>query len=69
MQTSDKQILRTFVVLFLMPFIVAGIGSLMNYLCSCVFMCEFREVQLSAIWIFHVLMGIFFTIVCLVDND
>lgn len=68
MKTSDKQILRVFVVITLMPLIVAALGTAMNYLFSCVFMCSFSSVQLSAIWIFHTLMGIFFTVALLIDN-
>lgn len=67
MKTSDKQLLRVFVVLTITPLLVAGVGSLMNFLISCVFMCPFVEIQLSGIWVFHMLFGIFFATMLLSD--
>jgi hypothetical protein len=67
MKTSDKQLLRCFVVLTIMPLLVAGIGSLMNLMFSWVFMCPFAEVQLSPVWFFHILLGVFFTMMLLAD--
>ena len=67
MKTADKQVLRVFVVLTIMPILTAGIGSLMNLLFSWVFMCSFAEVQLSPVWFFHILLGVFFTVMLLAD--
>lgn len=67
MKTSDKQLLRIFVVVTLMPLLTALIGSLMNLLFSWVFMCPFAEVQLSCIWLFHGLAALFFTTILLAD--
>ena len=67
MKTSDKQLLRVFVVITLMPVLTVAIGSLMNLLFSWVFMCPFVETQLSCIWVFHMLIGFFFTVILLAD--
>ena len=67
MKTSDKQIIRIFAVVTIMPLLVALLGSLMNLLFSWVFMCSFAEVQLSCVWLFHGLMGLFFTTILLAD--
>lgn len=67
MKTADKQVLRVFVVLTIMPILTVGIGSLMNLMFSWVFMCPFAEVQLSPVWFFHILLGIFFTTMLLTD--
>ena len=69
MQTSDKQILRIFVVLLIMPIITALIGSGMNLMLSYVFMTSFSEIQLSPVWFFHCLLGLFFTVSLLTDNS
>lgn len=65
---KDKQLLRVFIVLTTMPFIVAGIATAMNFLLSCVFMCDFKEIQVSAIWILHIIVGFFFTVMLLSDE-
>jgi hypothetical protein len=67
MKTSDKQILRVFVILTLMPVLVALVGTSFNFLFSCVFMCDFVEIQQSAMWIGHTMVGLFFTAILLND--
>ena len=69
MKTSDKQILRIFMVLLIMPIITVLIGSGMNLMFSYVFMTSFSEIQLSPIWFFHCLLGLFFIVSLLTDNS
>lgn len=64
----DKQLLKIFAVITIMPLITAVIGSFMNYIISCVFMCDFKDVQFSAMWVLHGIIGIFFTIMLLGDE-
>lgn len=68
MKASDKQILKVFIIITLMPLVVVTIGSAMNYIFSLVFMCPFQEIQLSCIWVGHVLFGIFFTAALLLQD-
>jgi cell division protein FtsW (lipid II flippase) len=65
MRISDKQLLRIFIVLTMMPLITMVMGSFINLALSWVFMCQFAEIQLSVIWFFHCLVGLFFTIALL----
>jgi hypothetical protein len=64
----DKQLLKIFVIVTVMPIITAIIGSFMNYMISCVFMCDFEYVQCSAMWVLHGIVGIIFTIILLGDE-
>lgn len=68
-QHSDRQILRGFGILTIMPLITASIGSFMNFVFSLVFMFPFVEMQKSPVWIFHGIIGLFFTVMLLSDND
>ena len=65
----DKQLLKIFVIVTVMPIITAIIGSFMNYMISCVFMCDFKDVQISAMWVLHGIIGIFFTIMLFSDEQ
>ena len=64
----DKQILKIFTIVTVMPIITAILGSFMNFVISCTFMCDFEYVQCSAIWVLHGLVGLFFTIMLLGDE-
>jgi hypothetical protein len=69
MKTINKQLLRGFAIITIMPLLTALIGTTMNFLFSLVFMCPFQEIQISAMWIGHTLVGIFFTIMLLAGLD
>jgi hypothetical protein len=69
MNTFNKQILKAFGILTVMPLITASIGSFMNFVFSLVFMFPFVEIQQSPVWIFHAIIGIIFTVMLLTDLD
>jgi hypothetical protein len=65
----DKQILRIFAIVTIMPIITAILGSFMNFVISCTVMCDFKDVQCSAMWVLHGIVGIIFTIILLEDEQ
>ena len=69
MSTLNKQILKSFGILTIMPLITALIGSFMNFVFSLVFMVPFAELQISCLWIFHAIIGLIFTVMLLSDLD
>jgi hypothetical protein len=69
MKTANKQLLRVFAIVTIMPLLTGLIGTTMNFAFSLVFMCSFVEIQQSPLWIFHTLVGIFFTIMLLAGLD
>jgi hypothetical protein len=69
MKIINKQLLRGFAILTIMPLLTALIGTIMNLVFSLVFMCPFKEIQISAIWVGHILVGIFFTVMLLAGLD
>ena len=69
MSTLNKQILKAFGIITIMPLITASIGSFMNFVFSLVFMFPFVEIQISPVWILHCVVGIVFTVMLLSDLD
>jgi len=65
----DKQLLKIFTIITVMPIITAILGSLMNFVISCTFMCDFRDVQISAMWVLHGIVGVIFTIMLFGDEQ
>jgi hypothetical protein len=69
MSTLNRQILKSFGILTIMPLVTVTIGSFMNFVFSLVFMIPFAEVQISTLWVLHGIIGLIFTIMLLSDLD
>lgn len=57
-----RDALKAIGIIMGMIILTLGLGSLINFLISVCFMCEFNVIQLSAIWVLYITFSFFTTI-------
>ena len=63
-----RDALKAIGIIMGMIILTLGLGSLINFLISVCFMCEFNVIQLSAIWVLYITAAFFYTLYLLITE-